>query len=84
MFAVCLTESFAKEFRKLEEPLRNRVKKKLEAVAEKPFRFFERLQGQELFKLRVGHYRLIAQISSPKQQITLLSIGHRRNVYEKI
>jgi len=79
-----LTEAFAREFKKTEEQTRARVKKKLETASQEPFLYFERLKGQELFKLRIGKYRIIAQISPAKKQITLLSIGLRKNIYDKL
>ncbi len=84
LFELLLTETFAKELNKLEDQLKIRIKKKLEATQKDPFLFFERLKGHELFKLRLGKYRLIAQINPLKKQITLLSIGHRKNIYDKL
>lgn len=84
MFAILLTETFAKELKKLESQLRERIKKKLETAQKEPFLYFERLKGHDLFKLRIGKYRVIAQINPVKKQIILLSIGYRKNVYEKL
>lgn len=84
MFEILLTEIFAKEFTKLETELRERIKKKLSTVQQEPFLYFERLSGHELFKLRTGKYRLIAEINSVKKTITLLSIGRRKNIYDKL
>ncbi len=84
MFETLLTETFAKEFKKLEKHFTERVKKKLLAIKQNPFLHFERLSGHELFKLRIGKYRIIAEINTAKKTITLLSIGHRKNVYDKI
>ena len=84
MFEVLLTETFAREFKTLETTLRKRIKKKLENIRQNPLQYFERLSGQELFKLRIGKYRIIAQISIGQKKITLLSIGHRKNIYDKL
>ena len=84
MFELLLTETFARELKKLDRQTREMVKKKLEKTQSEPLLFFERLSGSALFKLRVGKYRIIAQISSIKKQIILLSIGHRKNVYNKL
>ena len=83
-YEIIVSEAFAKEMKKLEPQLRERIKKKLRIAAENPFAYFEKLQGSELFKLRVGKHRIIAQISVPKKQITALSVGHRKNVYDKL
>ena len=79
-----MTETFARELKKMEVPLRERIKKKLENAMQNPMQFFERLSGQELFKLRIGKYRAIAKISFPQKKITLLSIGHSKNIYNKM
>jgi len=84
LFEVLLTETFAREFKTLETPLRERIKKKLESTRQNPLQYFERLSGQQLFKLRIGKYRIIAQISIAQNKITLLSIGHRKNIYNKL
>lgn len=83
MFEILLTETFAREFKTLEAGLRERIKKKLETTGQSPLQYFERLSGQELFKLRIGKYRIIAQINTAQKKVTLLSIGHRKNVYDK-
>ena len=47
-----------------------------------PLRFFERLKGRIDFKLRVGDYRVIADINQDSKRIEITEIGHRKNVYE--
>jgi len=47
---------------KLEKPIKERIFKKLQTSKENPFHFFERLEGRTDFKLRVGDYRVIAEI----------------------
>ena len=79
-----MTETFAQELKKLEAQTKGRIKKKLEKTRQEPMLYFERLTGHDLFKLRVGKYRIIAQVSPMKKQILLLSIGHRKNVYGKL
>ncbi|MEM0360086.1 MAG: type II toxin-antitoxin system RelE/ParE family toxin [Candidatus Diapherotrites archaeon] len=82
MFELLLTEAFAREFKKLEKTERERIKKKLNATTKTPFLFYERLTGHDLFKLRVGKYRLIAQINMREKKITLLSVKHRAPAYQ--
>ena len=40
-----------------------------------------RLQGREEFKLRVGDYRIIYDFDPVLNEVYLLAIGHRREVY---
>lgn len=49
-----------------------------------PFHFFERLVGRKDYGLRVGTYRVIADIDSDTKRIMLTLIGLRKNVYQKM
>lgn len=37
----------------------------------------------DLYRLRVGDYRIVYQANDPKQQLLVLSVGHRRDVYRR-
>lgn len=41
----------------------------------------KKLVGREGWRIRVGNYRVIYEIDDAKQEITILHIGHRRDVY---
>ena len=45
----------------------------------KPLRYS--LKGHR--RLRVGHYRIIYQIHEEKNEVLILAIGHRRDVYKE-
>ena len=47
-----------------------------------PHRFFVRLVGRTEYKLRVGDYRVIADIEENRRVIVVRSLGHRRNIYK--
>ena len=40
-----------------------------------------KLTGREGWRLRVGDYRVIYEINNDSQVVTVLHIGHRRDVY---
>jgi mRNA interferase RelE/StbE len=42
----------------------------------------KKLVGREGWRIRVGHYRVIYEINDAKQAVTVLHVGHRRDVYE--
>ncbi|MBU0979185.1 MAG: type II toxin-antitoxin system RelE/ParE family toxin [Nanoarchaeota archaeon] len=69
-----------KQLSKLPNIVRERIYAKLRASKENPFRYFERLQDRQDYKLRVGNYRVIADIKDNRIYVTIVS--HRRNVYE--
>lgn len=66
----------------LERQLAIRIYKKLETTKEDPLRYFEELSGRTDYKLRVGDYRIIADINLSLKRIEVTKIGHRKNVYD--
>ena len=44
---------------KLEHAVAERIRKKLRALEENPFRFLEHYEGLNVFKLRIGDYRAL-------------------------
>lgn len=84
MFEVSFDEEAIGFLNKLEKPIKERIFKKIVLAKENPLHFFERLSGRTDFKLRVGDYRVIADIDSAEQMIRITVIGHRRNIYKNI
>ena len=40
-----------------------------------------KLSGREGWRIRVGHYRVVYEIDDERQIVTVLHVGHRRDVY---
>ena len=40
-----------------------------------------KLRGYEGWRIRTGNYRVIYEIDDQQQTVTILHIGHRRNIY---
>ncbi len=68
----------------LQPDVRKRIIDKISDAKENPHHFFEKLTGRSDFKLRVGDYRLIADIDDSISQIAFTYIEHRKSVYKKI
>jgi mRNA interferase RelE/StbE len=68
---------------KLPKDVRERIFRKLVASKEDPFRYFKRLAGRPDCSLRVGDWRVIADLDAGAERIEVTLIGHRRNVYEQ-
>lgn len=70
------------ELEKLEVPVARRILKKIDELIQDPYsRDIKRLKGESAFRLRVGDYRVIFEISG--NTILILKVGHRRNIYER-
>ena len=67
---------------KLETIIHDRIIKKVDELSEDPFsRDIKKLKGSAHFRLRIGDYRVIFSIE--KNLITILKIGHRKNIYDR-
>lgn len=75
---------FSKDLPKISQPIKRRIQRSVETKLKlSPEEFGEPLRRtlKGYWKLRVGDYRIIYKISGTK--ITILRIGHRREVYEE-
>ncbi len=68
---------------KLPRATAQRIFKKIQETKTNPHRYFIRLTKRKEYKLRVGTYRIIADIKDNTLQILIIHIGHRKNIYEK-
>ena len=81
-FEVEYSEETLFQLRGLEVPVAKRIILKIESIRSDPHRFFVRLVGRTEYKLRVGDYRVIADIEENRRVIVVRSLGHRKNVYK--
>lgn len=84
-----LDEDAKKDLAKLDKPVAKRImaflRKRL-ALLDDPRSLGEALKGSrlgELWKYRVGDYRIIASIEDGALKILVVKIGNRREVYRK-
>jgi len=82
MFQIELTET-AKDFlKKLQKNDAEIILNKIYSIRENPYRFLKRLQGEKLWRLRIGDYRAIVDIIVSMNKIIVIRIGRRKNVYD--
>ncbi len=76
-------------FAKLDAPIRKRIFKFLDERVKftaNPRSWGESLRGSELgkfWKYRIGDYRLICHIEDETVTITIVKLGHRREIYRQ-
>ena len=81
-YEVEFSEESLFQLRGLDIPVVKRIIRKIESTRSDPHRFFVRLVGRTEYKLRVGDYRVIADIEENRRVIVVSSLGHRRNIYK--
>jgi mRNA interferase RelE/StbE len=86
MYQVEFRPRAVKDFEDLDEPVADRVLKKLRWLAEN----FDSIRPEPLagvfsglFKLRVGDYRVIYEGDREKRLLTVRLAGHRRQIYDQ-
>ena len=80
------TEIYAREFDAIFFKLPPRIQALIEGKIRESGRHLERhshhrLQGRPEFRLRVGDYRIIYEFDVQKNELQLITLGHRREVY---
>lgn len=81
MYEVEFTKSSKRFLKKLSKEDSTIILNKIYSIRDNPFRFLKRLQGQKLWRLRIGDYRAIVDVIISANQIIVLRIGKRSRVY---
>lgn len=74
----------ARQLRKLHHDVQIRIAKTIDKLSNNPFPpGFKKLSGQkDLYRLRVGDYRVVYQFSAGKLTILIVGVGHRKDIYD--
>lgn len=43
---------------------------------------YKKLKGEDAYRIRVGDYRIIYEIEDDKIIVTVVSVGHRKDIYK--
>jgi mRNA interferase RelE/StbE len=81
-YSIFITYAAKKQLAKLDRQAAKRIAKKLHEVSTDPFLYVSKLVSQDLYKLRVGDYRVLMTIQQDKLIIIVVEVSHRRNVYK--
>ena len=84
MYSVVITSRAERELRRLDRPIKNRITSALFSLANEP-----RPPGclkvkadPRLWRIRVGDWRIGYRINDQSQEVTIITIGHRREFYD--
>jgi mRNA interferase RelE/StbE len=81
-YKITIKRSAAKELEKIVLPDRKRIVEKILLLADDPRPLgCKKLSGQEKYRLWQGDYRVLYEIQDDILIITVVKIGHRRDVY---
>jgi mRNA interferase RelE/StbE len=79
-----LIERYAqKQIMKLDKKAIPIIKSAIAALADNPRPYgYKKLKGEEAYRIRIGDYRIIYEIDDDKIIVTVVSVGHRKNIYK--
>ena len=82
-YRLVYTRRAERDIRSLEPSTKERIGKSLLRYAEEPLKFAEKLSDPILgeYRFRIGDYRVIFDIEG--NEIVVLRVGHRREIYKR-
>jgi mRNA interferase RelE/StbE len=82
-YRVILPKSVQKQLDRLPDETANRVLARLAALETNPRPpDVKKLKGRNGWRIRIGDYRVIYEISDTPRQVLVITVGHRREVYQ--
>lgn len=82
-YSVLILPSAQKQLSKLPGAIATRIEDKMMELEQDPRPpGCKKLKGRDAWRIRIGDYRIIYEIHDGRLVVTVLTIGHRREVYE--
>jgi len=82
LYTITFKKSVFKDLRKIPNRDVSRLMGQIDALAEDPrAKGCAKLSGQELYRVRVGLYRIIYEIRDKQLVVQVIKVGHRSSVY---
>ena len=83
-YTISYTDKSIKYLESLDKKEAKIIFKKIESIKGNPLHYIQRLTKINLWKLKIGDYRAIIKFDRVKKEITIVDIGHRKNIYKKL
>ena len=82
-YELVYTQRAERDIEKLERKVKDRIGKTLLRYKEEPLRYAEKLSDPVLgeYRFRIGDYRVIFDVQG--NEIVVLRVGHRREIYRR-
>jgi mRNA interferase RelE/StbE len=82
-YSLLIKPSAARELKELPAKDRHRIIARIQGLAGQPRPpNCEKLTGEEKYRLRQGDYRILYSVDDAAKDVTVVKIGHRREVYQ--
>lgn len=81
-YEIVFKQSVAKDLRQIPGKDVQRILKRIDSLANDPRPAdMEKLSGDDKYRIRQGNYRILYTIEDSVVTVTIVKVGHRRDVY---
>ena len=82
-FTVLIERYALKQILNLDKKVIPLIKSAISDLADNPRPFgYKKLKSEEAYRIRVGVYRIIYEIDNNRIIVTVVSVGHRKEIYK--
>lgn len=83
VYSILFSRNAVKELEKISEPFYTGVKNAIAALSINPRPAgFKKLKGRNSYRIRIGSYRVIYDIIDNELIVDIITLGHRKDVYD--
>ncbi|MEO8340412.1 MAG: type II toxin-antitoxin system RelE/ParE family toxin [Nitrospirota bacterium] len=83
-YRLTIKPSASRELERLENQLLRRADEAILKLADNPRPSgVKKLSGLPLYRIRVGTFRILYEVNDAQHLVTVVTIGHRRDIYRK-
>lgn len=81
-YSVSVKQSAERELRRVPKHDLVRLARRIETLSRNPRpQGAEKLSGEDRYRIRQGDWRILYEIRDPQKEVTVVKVGHRREVY---
>jgi mRNA interferase RelE/StbE len=86
IYEIVFKRSVLKDIRRIPKVVLQRIQEKITALKQEPIPAgAEPIEGYEKhFRIRIGQYRVVYEVAHEIRIITVIRIGHRKDVYRQL
>ena len=82
-YSLDFSKQALKELEKINEPFYSNIKQAIYNLTQNPRPIgYKKLKGREGYRIRIGNYRVIYSIFDNELIIEIVTLGHRKDIYE--
>jgi mRNA interferase RelE/StbE len=85
-YEIVLKRSVLKDIRAIPRSILRSIQDRIAALSTDPFPpGMEPIEGRDrCYRIRIGNYRIVYDVATTVRIITIIRIGHRKDVYRKL